>query len=53
MKKIRSVKKIGSNKKRSNNREIKSLDNNLSVEASKNMINTPKIAETIRNDSNE
>ena len=27
-----------------NNRELKSLENNLSVEATKNIINTPKIA---------
>ena len=44
MEKIRSIKLIGSNKKVSNNREIKSLENNLSVEPSKNIINTPKIA---------
>ena len=44
MKKIRSIKMIGSNIKVSNNREIKSLENNLSVQATKNMISTPKIA---------
>ena len=44
MEKIRSIKLIGSNKKVSNNREIKSLENNLSVEPAKNIINTPKIA---------
>ena len=44
MKKIRSIKKIESNKKVSNNREIKSLENNLSVDTTKNIINTPKRA---------
>ena len=44
MEKIRSIKKIWFNKKVSNNREIKSLKNNLSVEPTKNIINTPKIA---------
>ena len=42
--KIRSIKRIGSHKKVCINREIKSLENNLSVEATKNLINTPKIA---------
>ena len=41
---VLSIINIGSNKKVSNNREIKSLENNLSVEASKNIINTPTIA---------
>ena len=39
-----SNKKIGFGRKASNNREIKSLENNLSVEATKNVINTPNIA---------
>ena len=39
-----SNKKIGFDRKASNNREIKSLENNLSIEATKNIINTPKIA---------
>ena len=44
MNKIRSIRGVGFNKKVSNNREIKSLENNLSAEATKNIINTPKIA---------
>ena len=44
MNKIRSIRGVGLNKKFSNNREIKSLEINLSVEATKNIINTPKIA---------
>ena len=44
MNKIRSIIGVGFNKKVSNNRKIKSLENNLSVEATKNIINIPKIA---------
>ena len=44
IKRILSNKKIRFGKKASNNGEIKSLENNLSVEATKNIINTPKIA---------
>ena len=44
MQKIRSIKKVGSNKKVSNDREIKSLENNLSAEATKNITNAPEIA---------
>ena len=44
IKKILPNKKIGFARKTSNNREIKSLENNISVEATKNIINTPKIA---------
>ena len=44
IKKLLSKKQIGFGKKASNNREIKSLENNLSVEATENVINTPNIA---------
>ena len=44
IKKILSDKKIGLGRKASNNRKIKSLENNLSVEATKNITNTPKRA---------
>ena len=43
IKKILPNKKIGFARKASNNREIKSLENNISIEATKNIINTPKI----------
>ena len=39
-----SNKKKGFGRKASNSREIKSLESNLSVEVTKNIINTPKIA---------
>ena len=35
MNKVQSIKRIRYNKKVSNNREIKSLENNMSVEATK------------------
>ena len=44
IKKILSNKKIGFGRKASKTRLIKSLENNLSIEATKNIINTPKIA---------
>ena len=44
IKRILSDKKIGFGRKASNTREIKSLENNLNFEATKNITSTPKIA---------